>query len=69
MTSHCPYLIYFNLLFYTYYIYVSVQIGPMLYTHFVVHMEAADSREVERHSPHMGKLLKERGLSSGLVDG
>ena len=38
-------------------------------THFVVHMEAADSREVERHSPHMGKLLKERGLSFGLVDG
>ncbi|XP_078311905.1 uncharacterized protein LOC111114234 [Crassostrea virginica] len=37
-------------------------------TQFIVHMEVGDSREVERHSPRMEKLLVERGLSF-LVNG
>ena len=37
-------------------------------TQFIVHMQVGDSREVERHSPRMEKLLVEYGLSF-LVNG
>ena len=32
-------------------------------TKSIVHMELGDSREVERHSPMMEKVLVERGLN------